>query len=157
MTAIVKHPGFRRWSWLIIGALVLASLFRATFDAGPPRTTEEQVRAIGSTLKCPTCRSQSVSGSDSTAAKAIRNDITRRVEAGESADEIRTAIAANYNDVQLIPKASGFEGLVWGLPVVALVLGLAALAATFARWRRAAVREASDADRALVEQALAER
>ena len=157
MSAVGGHRRFRRWSWCIIGALTLVSLVRATVDDGPPRTTEEQVRAIGSTLKCPTCRSQSVSGSDSAAAKAIRNDITRRVKDGESADEIRTAIAANYLDVQLIPKASGFEGLVWALPVVFLVLALAGLTATFGRWRRAAVREASDADRALVEQALSDR
>jgi len=154
---IVRHPSFRRWSWLVIMALALVSLVRATVDDGPPRTTEEQVRSIGDTLKCPTCRSQSVSGSDSVAAKAIRNDITQRVEAGESPDEIRSAIAANYDDVQLIPKASGFEGLVWALPVIALVIALAVLTATFARWRRAGVREASDADRALVEQALADR
>lgn len=157
MTAIVKHPSFRRWSWLVIGALLLLSLGRAVFDDGPPRTTEEQVRAVGLTIKCPTCRSQSVAGSDSAAAVAIRNDITDRVEAGQSADEIRSAISAQYPDVQLIPKASGFEGLVWALPVALLVLALAGLTATFARWRRAAARSASDEDRALVEQALSDR
>ena len=157
MTTVAKHPSFRRWSWLVIGALALVALVRATVDDGPPRSTQEQVRAIGSTLKCPTCRSQSVSGSDSTAAKAIRVEITRRVEAGESPDQIRDAIAASYDDVQLIPEASGFEGLVWALPVVALVLALAGLTATFTRWRRAAEREATDEDRALVERALSER
>jgi cytochrome c-type biogenesis protein CcmH len=157
MTAIVKHPSFRRWSWILIGAVLLVSLGRAAFDDGPPRTTEEQVRAVGLTIKCPTCRSQSVAGSDSAAAVAIRNDITARVEAGESADQIRTAIAAQYPDVQLIPRASGFEGLVWALPVAFLVLALAGLTATFARWRRAAARSASAEDQALVEQALAER
>lgn len=157
MSRILRHPSFRRWSWVVIGALAAVALVRATVDDGPPRTTEEQVRAIGSTLKCPTCRSQSVSGSDSAAAKAIRNDITERVEAGESPAEIRSAIAANYDDVQLIPQAAGFEGLVWALPVAFLVLAAAGMAATFARWRRVAVQEASDEDRALVEQALAER
>jgi cytochrome c-type biogenesis protein CcmH len=157
MTAIVRRRSFRRWSWIVIGAVLLVSLGRAVLDDGPPRTTEEQVRAIGLTLKCPTCRSQSVAGSDSAAAIAIRNDITERVKAGESPEEIRSAIAANYTNVQLIPKASGFEGLVWALPVVFLVLALAGLTATFARWRRASAGAASDEDRALVEQALADR
>lgn len=157
MTALVRHPRFRRWGWIVIAALVLVSLGRATLETGPPRTTAEQVRVIGATLKCPTCRGQSVSGSDSAAAKAIRNEITQRVEAGESADEIRTAISATYDDVQLIPKASGFEGLVWIVPVFVLILGFAGVAAGVARWRRATTRHATEADRILVNKALDER
>lgn len=153
----LQGPAFRRWSWLIIAALVLVALVRAGVSDGPPTTSEERVRAIAATLKCPTCRSQSVAGSDSAAARAIRTDIARRVSDGESADHIRAAVAATYgNDVLLTPSGSGLEGLVWILPVIALVLGLAGLAAAFARWRRTPPTGATDADRALVDQALAE-
>jgi cytochrome c-type biogenesis protein CcmH len=148
----------RRVSWFVLAALVLVSLFRATFDDGPPRTTEEQVEAIASTLKCPICRSQSVADSDVAASRAIRLEITRLVEEGESASAIRAQIAATYGDqVQLIPPSSGFAGLVWVLPVVAVVVALVALSAAFARWRRASEAEATDEDRALVERALRER
>lgn len=148
---------FRRWSWLAIVALVVVALVRAGVSEGAPRTTEERARDIAATIKCPTCRSQSVAGSDSAAARAIRAEITRRVGDGESADEIRSAIAATYgDDVLLTPSRSGVEGVVWVLPVVALVLGLAALSAVFARWRRAPALDATDEDRALVERALAE-
>jgi cytochrome c-type biogenesis protein CcmH len=154
----LRLRGFRRWSWLVIVALVLVSLVRNAVDEGSPRTGEERVRAIAASLKCPTCRSQSVADSDSAAARAIRTEIARRVTEGESADEIRSAIAATYgDDVQLVPSGSGVEGLVWFLPVLGLVLALAALTATFARWRRAPLSAASDADRALVDQALRER
>lgn len=153
----LQGPSFRRWSWLVIAALVLVALVRAGVSEGPSRTAEERVHDIGLTIKCPTCRSQSVAGSDSAAARAIRTEIARRVSDGESADEIRTAIAGTYGeDVLLTPSRSGLEGIVWILPVVALVLGLAALSAAFARWRRAPSHIASDADRALVEEALAE-
>jgi cytochrome c-type biogenesis protein CcmH len=153
-----RSPAFRRWSWLVIVALVLVSLVRNAVDDGPPRTAEEQVRSIAASLKCPTCRSQSVADSDSAAARSIRTEIARRVTAGESPNEIRTAIAATYgDDVQLTPSGSGFEGLVWFLPVLGLVLALAALTATFARWRSVPRSTASDADRRLVEQALRER
>lgn len=142
----------------MIIALVLVSLVRNAVDEGAPRTGEERVRSIAAGLKCPTCRSQSVADSDSAAARSIRTEIARRVEDGQSAGEIRTAIAATYgDDVQLMPSGSGVEGLVWILPVVALVLGLAALSATFARWRRAPRSTATDADRALVDQALRDR
>lgn len=154
----LRSPGFRRWSWLVIVALVLVALVRNAVDEGPPRSADERVRSIASGLKCPTCRSQSVADSDSAAARSIRTEIARRVEEGQSGDEIRAAIADTYgDDVQLMPSASGFEGLVWILPVLALVLGLAALSATFARWRRVPTSTASDDDRALVEQALRDR
>src|SRR3546814_10113008 len=79
-----------------------------------PRTTDERVRTIASSLKCPTCRSQSVADSDSAAARSIRTEIARRVDEGQSADHIRSAIAATYgDDVQLTPSGSGMEGLVW--------------------------------------------
>ncbi|MGQ0433499.1 MAG: cytochrome c-type biogenesis protein [Microthrixaceae bacterium] len=153
-----RGPAFRRWSWLGIAALVIVSLVRAGTAEGPPRTDQERVRDIAATIKCPTCRSQSVAGSDAAAARAIRADITRRVEAGESADAIRAAVAGTYgNDVLLTPPRSGVEGIVWVLPVVALVLGLAGLSAAFARWRRSPAGAATDEDRALVNRARAER
>ena len=156
MSALAS-PAFRRWSWLVIAALVIVSFVRAGVSDGDPRTDEERARDIAATLKCPTCRSQSVAGSDSAAARAIRADISRRVADGQSADQIRDAIAATYgDDVQLVPGRSGVEGLVWVLPVVVLVAGLAGVGAVFARWRRTPLTHASPDDRALVEEALAE-
>jgi len=146
---------FRRVSWLVMASVVAVSLVRATLDDGPPRSTAEQVEAIAKTLKCPVCDGQSVADSDIAASRAIRVDIARLVEDGRSAGEVRAAIASAYGEqVQLIPPASGFAGLVWILPVVALVVALAALSAAFARWRRAPATAATDEDRELVERAL---
>ncbi len=158
MSSLLRSPGFRRWSWLAIVALVVVALVRNAVDDGPPRTTDERVHAIASTLKCPVCRSQSVADSEVAAARAIRTEIERRVEAGEEDDAIRGAIADAYgDDVQLTPSGSGFAGLVWVVPVVALVLALAALSATFARWRRRSAAVTSAEDRALVDEALRRR
>jgi cytochrome c-type biogenesis protein CcmH len=116
------------------------------------------VEAIARTLKCPVCRSQSVADSDSASARAIRLAIAEGVEDGQSAADIRAGIAASFgDDVQLIPPASGFAGLVWFLPVAGLIVALAAVSAAFARWRRTPAGHASDEDRALVDQALQER
>ena len=59
--------------------------------------------------------------------------------------------------ILLVPKASGFDALVWALPVAALVCAVAGLAFTFRRWRREAADGAdpTDEDRALVAAALA--
>jgi cytochrome c-type biogenesis protein CcmH/NrfF len=72
-------------SWIVMAALVVVSLARATFDDGPPRTTEEQVEAIARTLKCPQCSGQSVADSDVAASRAIRVEIAKLVEQGEPA------------------------------------------------------------------------
>jgi cytochrome c-type biogenesis protein CcmH len=155
VSGVLRSSGFRRWSWLVIVALVLVSLVRNAVDDGSPATAEDRVRTIASTMKCPVCRSQSVADSDVAAARAIRVEIARRVSAGESDDQIRDAIADAYGeDVQLTPRASGLAGLVWVLPVVALVVAMAALSAAFARWRRTSTTSASDDDRALVDRAL---
>jgi len=154
----LRSPAFRRGSWIVIAALVVVSLGRATFDDGPPRTTEEQVEAIARTLKCPVCGGQSVADSDAASSRAIRAEVARLVEAGASPSEVRDAIGASFGDrVQLIPPASGFAGLVWILPVVVLIVALAGVSAALARWRRRASSSPSDDDRVLVEQALRER
>jgi cytochrome c-type biogenesis protein CcmH len=153
-----RGRGFRRASWIAIAALAIVSLGWAVLDEGPPRTTEEQVEAIARTLKCPVCDGQSVADSDVAASRAIRAEIARLVEEGRSPSEVRAAISASFgDDVQLIPPASGVAGLVWILPVVALVVGLALVASTLARWRRRAPAVPSAEDRALVEQALRDR
>ncbi len=154
----LRSTGFRRWSWLVIVALVLVALVRTWVEHGTPRTDAERVRHIASLMKCPVCEGQSVANSDSAAASSIRTEITKRVKEGQSDGEIRDAISATYgSSIQLTPSASGFAGLVWILPVVALVAALAVLSATFARWRRSAGTEATDADRELVDEALRER
>lgn len=155
---VVGSRRFRRWSWFVIVALVLVALVRNAVDDGPARTAEERVRDIAGSMKCPVCAGQSVADSDVAAARSIRSEIARRVVDGQSDDAIRDAISATYGDgLQLTPKATGFAGLVWILPVVALVLAFAGLSASFARWRRATPSTATDADRALVDQALEER
>ena len=154
----VRAVRVRRWSWIVMAAVILVSLLRATVDSGPPRTTAEQVQAIASTMKCPVCKSQSVADSDVAASRSIRLEIARLVEEGQSPAEIRRAIGATYGDqIQLIPPAAGFAGLVWALPVIGLVLAIGALSTAFARWRRRTSTGVSDDDRALVDEALARR
>jgi cytochrome c-type biogenesis protein CcmH len=159
-TGGLRSRAFRRWSWLVILALVVVSLVRNGVDPGSPRTSDERVRSIAQTMKCPVCRSQSVADSDVAAARAIRTEIAKRVGQGQGDDEIRDAIAATYgDDVQLIPPRGGFAGLVWIIPVVALVVALAGLTAAFARWRRREDLDVADAeaDRRIVDQALHDR
>ena len=118
-------------------------------------TDAQRVRHIASEIRCPTCRNQSAAESDAAAAKAVRDEIDRRVRAGQSDGQVVAFLVSRYgSDILLKPEASGVASLVWVLPVVAVVVAVAALAIAFRRWRARPGVEVSAEDRALVEQEL---
>jgi cytochrome c-type biogenesis protein CcmH len=137
---------------VVVAALVIAGAGRSH----PSRSPAARAHAIASELRCPVCQGLSVADSPSPTAKAIYEDVRRRVDAGESDGAIRSFYVGRYGEwVLLRPETSGTGALVWILPVTVLLLGAAGLALAFRRWRREPVLSATDADRALVEAALA--
>ncbi|CAN5155054.1 hypothetical protein BH18ACT4_BH18ACT4_06470 [soil metagenome] len=124
-------------SWLAMAVVAVVALGIGTFTSGGPSTPEARAAELAGTIKCPTCRSQSAADSDAPASLAIRAEINRRVQAGESDSEIRSYFASRYGEqILLTPSGSGLAGLVWVLPVVAVIVGGAGLAFAFSRWRR---------------------
>jgi cytochrome c-type biogenesis protein CcmH/NrfF len=123
-----------------------------------PSTQAERVDAIARTIKCPPCAGESVYESRHPTARAIRTDIARQVREGRSDDDVRADLATRFgDDVVLLPSASGVEGLLWVLPVVAAVLAATGLFVAFRRWRRMeGLRDPTDEDRELVARALGE-
>lgn len=145
----------RAWvSWGLMALVLLGGLIVATRPDGAARTPEDRIFAIAETTKCPTCRSQSVAESEAPIAKEIRADIARRVEAGDTDGEIRGFLRSRFGEeIELRPSASGVTGLVWVIPVVAVIVASAGLALVFVRWRRTGSVEATEADRELVAEA----
>lgn len=144
----------RRWSWLAMAAVALVALVVGLRPDDTPRTSEDRVFALAETLKCPTCRSQSVADSEAPSAKAIRADIARRIEAGESEDEIRAYLVGRFGEeILLTPSSSGVTGLIWVLPVVVVALGAGGLWLAFRRWQRRPTVTVSEADRQRVAEA----
>lgn len=142
----------RRVAWLVLVAAALSALVISTQVDGPPRTNEDRVRALSEDFACPTCDGQSVAESNAVVAQEIRLEIRRRVDAGDSDEEITDFLIGAFDEsIDLRPRASGIVGLVWALPVFAMVFGCAGLAAVFMKWRNAAVHEASSEDTELVE------
>ena len=127
----------RRWGgWILLVVVVVGALVAGTRSSGA-KTAAERVQSIAKSVRCPTCRGQSVADSDAPAAANVRRDIERRVAAGESDDDIRSALAARFGDgILLTPPRSGVAGLVWVLPVVAIVAAAGGLTLAFRRWRR---------------------
>lgn len=144
----------RRWPWIVLVALLVAGLFVAAVGETGPSTSAERARSIAETIKCPTCQGQSVADSNATAARSIRTEIARRIEEGQTDDEIRSYIASLYGDEALLtPPSSGVAGLVWFLPVALFVAAVAGLFAAFRNWRSPDDVTVSDEDRLLVERA----
>jgi cytochrome c-type biogenesis protein CcmH/NrfF len=72
-----------------------------------------------------------------------------------SNDEIISYIVKKFGArTQLVPKATGFDSLVWVLPAVAFVCAGTGLFFAFRRWRMNVDTVPDDSDRALVNAAL---
>ena len=147
----------RRWGgWLAVAAVALIGLGIATYSPGPP-SAEARERHLAESIRCPQCAGQSVASSDTASATAVRALIEQQVEAGRSDEEIRDYLAGRYGrEILLDPSSKGFDALVWAIPVAAAVLAIGALVYRFRDWRPGD-REATEDDRALVEDALGQR
>jgi cytochrome c-type biogenesis protein CcmH len=149
----------KRWPGWVLLILVIAGFLAvgATRSTGP-ESQEDRVDAIARRVACPICDGESVFESQNNSSQAIRNQVQQLVADNDLSDaEIVAFIETRYGaQVLLVPKASGFDTLVWVLPAVAFVCGLAALVVVFRRWKREAgeMREPTDDDRALVDAAL---
>ena len=145
----------RRLSWAALAVVLVVALVAGMGSRDEP-TRAERARSFADSVKCPTCRSQSVADSDAPVATAIRAEIDARFEEGQNEEQVRQYLLATYGDeVLLTPPRSGVGSLVWILPVAGLLIALGALALTFRRWKlEPAGPTASDADRDLVASAL---
>ena len=68
-------------------------------------------------------------------------------------DQIVAGLEDSYGtDILLVPRATGFDALIWVLPTMAFVFGVAGLAVAFRRWRVEAdgMADPTDADRDIV-------
>jgi len=143
---------------LLVAGVAVVALVVAAGSESRDDSPEARVERISEQLRCPTCQGLSVADSPASTARAIRDDVARRVAAGESDGEIKQAYVDRYGEwILLRPQSSGLGALLWAVPIAVIVGAGAALALAFRRWRAAPVLEPSDADRALVDRALADR
>jgi cytochrome c-type biogenesis protein CcmH len=134
--------------------LVVALAVGAGSRSGPP-TDAQRVNRIADQVRCPTCRGLSAADSDAPAARAMREEVLRRVQAGESDEAILGYIVSRYDaSILLKPEGDGIAGVVWALPVAGLVAAVGGLVLAFRRWRARPGAAVSPADRALVDEAL---
>ena len=130
--------------------LVTALAVGAQGRSGPP-TEDQRVSHITSVIRCPTCRGLSAAQSDAPSAESIRDEVRRRVQEGETDAAIKGYLVSRYGeDILLQPRSR----LVWGLPIAGIALAVAGVVLVVRRGRVKPGRRVTDADRAMVEEAL---
>jgi len=84
-------------------------------------------------VMCPTCHT-TLAMSDSPAAQRIRVFVAKRIAACWTAEQIESALVANYGQgILAAPSYKGFDLLAWWLPILGVLAGAIVLA--FAVWK----------------------
>ncbi len=134
------NKGKRVHLWfLALLAVLLLLLARPTFAQQP---SADEINEVAKKLSCPTCTGINVADCPTETCAQWRAKIGELLAEGESEQEILDYFAARYGDhVLQVPPKRGFFVLVWVLPVVAILAGLAWLAYLMRGWsqRSAAV------------------
>ncbi len=134
---------------LLFGLLLATPAFAVSDPAEllPNRAQELRAEAIGHQLRCLVCQNESVEESNADLARDLRRIIRQRVVAGDSDRQVIDWMVARYGDfVRLRPPFNGLTLVLWGAPLIALLVGTTA--ALLARRRRpAAPPPLSDAER----------
>src|SRR5881409_820659 len=126
-----------------LGFRLLTSLFFLSATVSPVTAqpaapvSEETVHEVAAQLRCVVCQNLSVADSPSEMAAQMRAIVRERLAAGESPAEVRAYFVARYGDwILLAPPRRGFTLLVWVVPYVAALLGIALVAVLVTRWTR---------------------
>lgn len=111
---------------------------------------EQRARALGQQLRCLVCQNNSVEESEAEFARDLRRVIRERVKAGDNDTQVMAWMTARYGEFVLLnPALNGHTALLWGSPVLALLLGAGAV--FLSRRRRVVVPVAlTEAERAAV-------
>lgn len=76
-------------------------------------------------FRCVTCPNQSIADSQAPIAKAMRDEVYRRVQSGESSEDIRGYLLSRYGDyVTYKPRFTVATWFLWSGPFILLVFGL---------------------------------
>ena len=121
----------RRFRFVLLLLVLLAPT--ASFAVHPDEilkdpALEARARTLSEELRCMVCQNQSIDDSEAPLARDLRILVRQRLEAGDSDRQVLDYLTARYGDFVLLrPPVRSYTLLLWGLPPMALLAGLAAL------------------------------
>jgi cytochrome c-type biogenesis protein CcmH len=121
---------------LRLAAVAAAALLCAGPAAAACAQPKTSLSYLEGQIMCPTCHT-TLDQSDSQAAERIKVQIQQHIDRCETADQIRTALVANYGArILASPTHKGLDLLAWWLPLVGVVGGAGVLAFGVWRWSK---------------------
>jgi len=104
----------------------------------PDPRQEAAARDLMDEVRCLVCQGQSIADSDADMAGDMRNNIRRRIAAGESPEQIRAWLVDRYgNWVTYDPPVEPLTWPLWFAPIVLLGAGLFLMRGQFKRRKKA--------------------
>jgi cytochrome c-type biogenesis protein CcmH len=98
---------------------------------------DRRTREVAGALQCPVCQNLSAADSPSELAGQMRAVVREKLAAGQSREEVLAYFVDRYGEEILIdPPKRGFNLLIWVVPPLLLLGGLAVVLTTVRRWRR---------------------
>lgn len=90
----------------------------------PDPALEARARALSAELRCMVCQNQSIDDSDADLARDLRVLVRERLSAGDSDGEVLDYIVSRYGEFVLLkPQVNIRNALLWGAPVLLLLVG----------------------------------
>ena len=100
----------------------------------PDAAQEARARRISAEVRCLVCQNQSIDDSDASLATDLRRLVRERISAGDSDQAVLEFLVARYGEFVLMKPSFSMQTLIlWGLPVLALLMGAGAAFRLFKR------------------------
>ena len=118
--------------WLVLALAVgLGGPALAVSDPSemlPNPVQEHRAEQIGRQLRCLVCQNEDIEDSGADLARDLRHLVREQVAAGRTNRQIMDWMVARYgNFVRLVPPVTPGTLLLWGMPVLALLVGFGAV------------------------------
>ncbi len=135
--------------WALLAAMLCGHAWALDDPKEMLKNPAQEARAevIGSQLRCLVCQNESIEDSGADLARDLRAIVRQRVVAGDSDQQIIAWMVARYGQfVRLKPPLTLGTLLLWGTPILGLLIGAAA--AWLGRGHRVPPAPLSEAERA---------
>lgn len=106
-------------------------------EGGPGTPTDDDVNRVSKQLYCPVCPNTPLDVCETKACEDWRAQIRDQLSKGWTDQQIIDYFVAQYGERVLAePQRKGFTSLVWFLPLIAVLVGLAIVYEILKNWRK---------------------
>lgn len=98
---------------------------------------EVRTREVAGALRCPVCQGVSLDDSPSTLAQEMKSVVREQLRAGKSEEEVKQYFVQKYGEwILLEPEPSGFNLMIYLLPIGLLLAGGGTVVVLARKWSR---------------------